>query len=104
MSFLSHTATPSGLILATNSGRVRLEPWTDTNLRVTCTTRPAFLERPSRMLVPRSGQPPQWQGDDRGEALCLETPALRLEIDRAMEAFTWRDAPGGRVATRRAHA
>ena len=98
MSDLTYLSTPISLILQTAAGQVRIEPWTASILRVTCTTRPAFLDHPSRMVLPREGQPPAWAVQESESTLALSTAALRLEIDRDNGAFTWLDAGGNRLA------
>lgn len=83
-----------GVILLTADGRIRLQPWEPGMVRVTCTTRDAFHDRPSRMVLPRSGPPAAWKLVEHVDFLEFSTTALRLRIDQASAAFTWETAAG----------
>lgn len=94
MNVLSYEIQSNGLLLRTSKGRVKLTPYSATSLRVQYTQEEQFSSKPSLMIQALPDPNVQFEVMEQEEQLILSTSRLRLEIDKATTAFTYKESNG----------
>ncbi|WP_309120504.1 TIM-barrel domain-containing protein [Paenibacillus sp.] len=87
-------ATPEALVLTTTSGRMKIEPYAPSILRVVYTQEEAFGAKTSLAVVPDAKQDTAWSYTETDDAVELRTSELALTVTKATGAFAYRDAAG----------
>ncbi len=94
---LNAVKSESALVLATENGKIRLEPYGADIIRITCTLQEEMPEKSNPGIVLK---PPavQWSYVEDEARILLKTDKLTVEITKESGAFRYLDAQGTRVA------
>lgn len=85
---------PEYLLLHTNEGHLRLEPYSASAVRVTYTARAAFSQIPSRIVLTDAKKPVVWDVRETEREIILSTELLQVRVDRQAGALSYWDAEG----------
>ena len=89
--------TASALVLVTENGRMKIEPYTDSILRIVHTMQEEFPETASPGIVLVHNEVP-WSCAEEAHRVLFTTAALTVEISRETGAFRYFDAMGTLLA------
>jgi alpha-D-xyloside xylohydrolase len=85
---------PDSIVLSTEHGRVRIEPWTPSIVRIVHTLADAFSRTPSFSVVASADRSVAWDVQEVGSYLEVRTKELRVRVDFGTGALTYLDAQG----------
>lgn len=94
MKVMSYEVQPDGLLLRTVKGIVKLSPYSAASLRVQYTQAEKFSSKPSLMIQAAPASSVLFEVEEQEERLIFTTSHLRLEINKATSAFTYKDSDG----------
>ncbi len=98
MAVLTYTSRPDGLYIQTSTAFLLLTPYTPQTIRIRCSAKPEFSERPSLMVVAQPDPAAGYTVTDAGDTLHFATAAVTIAIDKRTAAFTYCDAGGNLLA------
>ncbi len=87
------------LLLKTEKGNVKLQPYTPEVIRIIYTAKEEFSSRESLLVTFEKGEKVNWSISESDGAITLTTSKLRMDIDRSTCAFSYFDS-NGRLLTR----
>ncbi|MDB5082849.1 MAG: glycoside hydrolase [Chloroflexi bacterium] len=99
MQLVQHTEQPDGLLITTNTGRIKLVAWTSSIIQVRYTLDAEFSRIESLMVVPQPAGPVGYKVTETGDCLAFSTGEVTVRINKKTAAFTYLDKVG-RVLTR----
>jgi alpha-D-xyloside xylohydrolase len=85
---------PDCVVLSTDHGRVKIEPWTPSIVRVVHTLAEDFSQVPSLSVVARPDASAAWDVEEVGAVIEVRTQHLQVRVDRGTGAMTYADAQG----------
>jgi alpha-D-xyloside xylohydrolase len=85
---------PECIVLSTDHGRVKIEPWTPSIIRVVHTLLETFSQVPSLSVVARADASVAWDVKEVGPAIEVRTECLQIRVNRGTGALTYADAQG----------
>lgn len=94
---------PEYLLLCSQDGLMRLEPYLPTAVRVTYTAHAAFSLIPSRIVLPAAKNPVVWNVRETEKEIILSTELLQIRVDRQTGALSYWDAQGNLLTKEPAH-
>jgi len=81
-------------LLETTKGRLKLEPFSDSVVRIVYTQEESFSDKKSLMVLPEAKSAVFWRLDDCGDYLELATDRLKIRISKKSCAFSYYDSNG----------
>jgi alpha-D-xyloside xylohydrolase len=94
----SYKKSNTALVVHSDDWLLRLEPFSEAVLRITCTRRSEFGQKPSRIVLPGDRGSVLWTCDDMADALIFQTALLKVRIDRRTGALSYFDESGRLIA------
>jgi alpha-D-xyloside xylohydrolase len=89
---------PGYLLLHSEEGLLRLEPYLPSVVRITYTQREAFSQIPSRIVLPDCRMTLKWDMKETGREVILLTESLQIRVDRKTGALSYWDVQGNLLA------
>lgn len=100
----SVAATGSGIVLSTRGGLIAIEPRTPRTIRIRATLEHRLSTRGSLIVDTAAERAPvAFEVVEAATSVTLSTEALRVEVDRATGAISYRDADGRLLTREPAH-
>ncbi|MGB4657929.1 MAG: TIM-barrel domain-containing protein [Mobilitalea sp.] len=84
------------LILVTENGKIKLEPYSDSIIRIVYTLNDKFIEEQSAGTI-RKTQNAEWSYTENDRNVILKTEKINLEIEKETGAFTYYNYHGRRL-------
>ena len=89
---------PEYLLLRTEDGLMRIEPYSPSVVRVVYTLETGFRNAPSLIVLPGCKEPAEWDVSETDRDIVFSTQALSVSVNRATGAFAYRDSSGKLLA------
>jgi len=90
-----------GIVVHLDQGWLKLQPRTDSIVRVAYAPDRAFFDRPSLIVVPATGPAPTWDATSSDREVILKLGRVQAQIDRKTGAVTFLDASGQKILAER---